>query len=158
MNNLACSTFATTTITSANTYSPLINNSKYIRIAGYTTNTSGTMFHYWITSTNPTATSNANTFFYYLQDTSISMKLKYSYYKTGGGTGASNGITEYYFCKSSDNTWSSYTGTIIGSSYHPPTQNLIYDSGAGTSLYTINLNLPSESGAKVNFTYNITFY
>ena len=86
------------------------------------------------------------------------MKLKYSYYKTGGSTGSSNGITEYYFCKSSDNTWSSYTGTIIGSSYHPPTQNLIYDSGAGTSLYTVNLNLPSESGAKVNFTYNITFY
>ena len=84
------------------------------------------------------------------------MNLTYSYYKTGGATGSSNGITEFYFVKNSDTTWSQYV-RYVGSNYHPPTQTLVYDFGAGTSLYTVLLNIPSESGAKVTFTYNITF-
>ena len=144
-NNLSCGTFSTTTITTVDLYSPGFNDSVYIRITGYTTKTSGVVTHYWKSSYSPSTSNVTNNFVYRLPDSCISMCSQYNFYKTGGSSGASQGITPYYYMKIGNNTWNENIATTIGNYYHQPTgSNCTYDYGTGFSFYGAYFNVPSK--------------
>ena len=111
-----------------------------------------------MSSKTPTITNTSSNFSYRLPDTCISMCSTYSFSKTGGSSGASSGITPYYYLKT-DITWSESIQTTIGSYYHQPTNsNCTYNSGLGSSFYGAYFNVPTNDGEKVNFTFCIWFY
>ena len=169
VTNLTYNSFTAAT-TTTDFYCTNFNDSRYVRIAGSVKNVSGTCTYSWKSSLSSGVISSDYYFQLAVPTECISIFCQYSFFKLGGPTGRSNGITPYYWSKcqpaipsvdhaSTDRTWAKNIGTTIGSYYHQPTlfDCSYYDLPSSSQFYS-NFNLPTEDGAEVYFSYNIWFY
>ena len=150
-----------TSISTPIIFSPILNNSKYITIRGFSYKSSGTtqytspgvVYNSFKSSFDQTTYTNSS-FSFVVPDGCISICSQYSYYTTG--TYNFQGITPYYYMQSSPTNFNQNIGTTIGSFNAQPTGSVTLSSG--TFNYNCTLNVPSNNNDYIYFTFNIWFY